>query len=151
MSDHKNFISVGDLAKKIGKSESTIKRLAAKLRTIEPLAIKVIGKKIYINTDYLHLVVGITDRPTNETDRPITDNERPTSDQLTESMQKTIEILERELAAKNELINRLTATVENMTAQSDFQNKLLGNLSLQIKPPKIEKLTWWQRWFKRVD
>ena len=142
MNDHKNFISVGDLAKKIGKSESTIKRLAAKLRTIEPLAIKVLGKKIYINTNYLHLVVGITDRP-------LTDNDRPTNDQLTESMQKTIEILERELAAKNELINRLTATVENMTAQSDFQNKMLSNLSLQIKTPKIEKLTWWQSWFKK--
>jgi hypothetical protein len=151
MSDHKNFISVGDLAKKIGKSESTIKRLAAKLRTIEPLAIKVLGKKIYINTDYLHLVVGITDQPTSDQEQPKTDNERPTSDQLTESMQKTIDILERELAAKNELINRLTSTVENMTAQSDFQNKLLGNLSLQIKPPQIKKLTWWQRWFKRVD
>jgi hypothetical protein len=37
MSDHKNFISVGDLAKKIGKSESTIKRLAAKLRNMQPL------------------------------------------------------------------------------------------------------------------
>jgi hypothetical protein len=149
MSDHKNFISVSDLAKKIGKSESTIKRLAVKLRNIEPLAIKVLGKKIYINTDYLHLVVGITDRLMNDHEQPKTDNDRPTSDQLTESMQKTIEILERELAVKNELINRLTATVENMTAQSDFQNKLLGNLSLQIKPPKIEKLTWWQRLFKK--
>jgi len=149
MSDHKNFISVSDLAKKIGKSESTIKRLAVKLRTIETLAVKTIGKKIYINTDYLHLVVGIIDQPTSETNRPLTDNERPTSDQLTESMQKTIEILERELAAKNELINRLTSTVENMTAQSDFQNKLLGNLSLQIKPPKIEKLNWFQRLFKK--
>ena len=149
MSDHKNFISVGDLAKKIGKSESTIKRLAAKLRTIEPLAIKVLGKKIYINTDYLHLVVGITDQPTSETNRPITDNERPTSDQLTESMQKTIEILQSELSAKNELINRLTSTVENMTAQSDFQNKLLSNLSLQIKQPQIEKLNWLQRLFKK--
>jgi uncharacterized coiled-coil protein SlyX len=151
MSDHKNFISVSDLAKKIGKSESTIKRLAVKLRNIEPLAIKVLGKKIYINTDYLHLVVGITDRPTTDQEQPKTDNDRPTTDQLTESMQKTIEILERELAAKNELINRLTATVENMTALSDYQNKVLSNLSLQIKPPKIEKLTWWQRWFKRVD
>jgi hypothetical protein len=151
MSDHKNFISVSDLAKKIGKSESTIKRLAVKLRNIEPLAIKVLGKKIYINTDYLHLVVGITDRPTTDQEQPKTDNDRPTTDQLTESMQKTIEILERELAAKNELINRLTSTVENMTAQSDFQNKLLGNLSLQIKPPKIKKLTWLQRLFKRVD
>jgi len=151
MNDHKNFISVGDLAKKIGKSESTIKRLAAKLRNIEPLAIKVIGKKIYINTDYLHLVVGVTEQPTSENNRPLTDNDRQTSDQLTESMQKTIEILERELAAKNELINRLTATVENMTAQSDFQNKVLSNISLQIKPPKIEKLNWWQRLFKRVD
>jgi hypothetical protein len=149
MSDHKNFISVGDLAKKIGKSESTIKRLAAKLRTIEPLAIKVIGKKIYINTDYLHLVVGITERQTSDHKQPTTDNDRQTSDQLTESMQKTIEILERELAAKNELINRLTATVENMTAQSDFQNKLLGNLSLQIKPPTVQKLNWWQRLFKK--
>jgi hypothetical protein len=149
MSDHKNFISVGDLAKKIGKSESTIKRLAVKLRNMQPLAVKTIGKKIYINTDYLHLVVGITDQPTSENNRPLTDNERPTSDQLTESMQKTIEILERELAAKNELINRLTATVENMTAQSDFQNKLLGNLSLQIKPPKIEKFNWLQRLFKK--
>jgi hypothetical protein len=149
MSDHKNFISVGDLAKKIGKSESTIKRLAAKLRTIEPLAIKVLGKKIYINTDYLHLVVGITDQPTSETNRPITDNERPTSDQLTESMQKTIEILQSELSAKNELINRLTSTVENMTAQSDFQNKLLSNLSLQIKQPQIEKFNWLQRLFKK--
>ena len=149
MSDHKNFISVSDLAKKIGKSESTIKRLAVKLRNIEPLAIKVLGKKIYINTDYLHLVVGITDRPTTDHEQPKTDNNRPTSDQLTESMQKTIDILQSELAAKNELINRLTSTIENMTAQSDFQNKLLGNLSLQIKPPKIEKLTWWQRWFKK--
>jgi hypothetical protein len=149
MSDHKNFISVGDLAKKIGKSESTIKRLAVKLRNIEPLAIKVLGKKIYINTDYLHLVVGITDRPTTDHEQPKTDNNRPTSDQLTESMQKTIDILQSELAAKNELINRLTSTIENMTAQSDFQNKLLGNLSLQIKPPKIEKLTWWQRLFKK--
>jgi hypothetical protein len=149
MSDHKNFISVSDLAKKIGKSESTIKRLAVKLRNIEPLAIKVLGKKIYINTDYLHLVVGITDRPTTDHEQPKTDNDRPTTDQLTESMQKTIEILERELAAKNELINRLTATVENMTALSDYQNKVLSNLSLQIKPPKIEKLTWWQRLFKK--
>jgi len=149
MSDHKNFISVSDLAKKIGKSESTIKRLAVKLRNIEPLAIKVLGKKIYINTDYLHLVVGITDRPTTDQEQPKTDNDRPTTDQLTESMQKTIEILERELAAKNELINRLTATVENMTALSDYQNKVLSNLSLQIKPPKIEKLTWWQRLFKK--
>jgi hypothetical protein len=149
MSDHKNFISVSDLAKKIGKSESTIKRLAVKLRNIEPLAIKVLGKKIYINTDYLHLVVGITDRPTTDHEQPKTDNNRPTSDQLTESMQKTIDILQSELAAKNELINRLTSTIENMTAQSDFQNKLLGNLSLQIKPPKIEKLTWWQRLFKK--
>jgi hypothetical protein len=149
MSDHKNFISVGDLAKKIGKSESTIKRLAAKLRTMQPLAVKTIGKKIYINTDYLHLVVGITDQPTSDQEQPTGDKERPTSDQLTESMQKTIEILERELAAKNELINRLTSTVENMTAQSDFQNKMLSNLSLQIKPPKIEKLTWWQRLFNK--
>jgi hypothetical protein len=149
MSEHKNFISVGDLAKKIGKSESTIKRLATKLRTIEPLAVKTIGKKIYINTNYLHLVVGITDQPTSENNRPTTDNERPTSDQLTETMQKTIEILERELAAKNELINRLTSTVENMTAQSDFQNKLLGNLSLQIKQPQIKKMNWLQRLFNK--
>jgi uncharacterized coiled-coil protein SlyX len=149
MNDHKNFISVGDLAKKIGKSESTIKRLATKLRTIEPLAVKTIGKKIYINTNYLHLVVGITDQPSSETNRPITDNERPTNDQLTESMQKTIEILERELAAKNELINRLSAAVENMTVLSDYQNKLLSNLSLQIKPPQIKKLNWLQRLFKK--
>jgi ParB-like chromosome segregation protein Spo0J len=151
MSDHKNFISVSDLAKKIGKSESTIKRLAVKLRNIEPLAIKVLGKKIYINTDYLHLVVGITDQPTSETNRPLTDNERPTSDQLTESMQKTIDILERELAAKNELINRLTATIDKMAVIGDFHNKVLNNVSLQIEPPKIKKLTWLQRLFKRVD
>jgi len=148
MSDHKNFISVSDLAKKIGKSESTIKRLAVKLRNIEPLAIKVLGKKIYINTDYLHLVVGITDRPTTDQEQPKTDNDRPTTDQLTESMQKTIDILERELAAKNELINRLTDTIDKMNVISDFQNKVLNNVSLQIKPPKIKKLTWWQRFFK---
>ena len=64
-------------------------------------------------------------------------------------MQKTIDILERELAAKNELINRLSATVENMTALSDYQNKMLSNLSLQIKPPQIKKLNWWQRLFNR--
>jgi hypothetical protein len=146
MSDHKNFISVGDLAKKIGKSESTIKRLAVKLRNIQPLAVKTIGKKIYINPDHLHLVYGIT---LNEPDRPLTDNGRPTSDQLTESIQKTIDILQSELAAKNELINRLTSTIENMTAQSDFQNKVLSNLSLQIKQPQIKKLNWLQRLFKK--
>ena len=149
MTDHKNIISVSDLARKIGKSESTIKRLAVKLRNIQPLAVKTIGKKIYINTDYLHLVVGITDQPISQTDQPLTDHDRPMTDQLTESMQKTIDILERELAAKNELINRLSATVENMTALSDYQNKMLSNLSLQIKPPQIKKLNWWQKLFKR--
>jgi hypothetical protein len=64
-------------------------------------------------------------------------------------MQKTIDILQSELAAKNELINRLTSTIENMTAQSDFQNKLLGNLSLQIKQPQIKKLNWLQRLFNK--
>jgi hypothetical protein len=149
MSDHKNFTSVSDLAKKIGKSESTIKRLAVKLRNIQPLAVKTIGKKIYINTDYLHLVVGITDRPTTDHKQPKTDNDRPMSDQLSETMQKTIDILQSELAAKNELINRLTSTIENMTAISDYQNKVLSNLSLQIKSPQIEKLNWWQRLFKK--
>jgi hypothetical protein len=149
MSDHKNFISVSDLAKKIGKSESTIKRLAVKLRNIQPLAVKTIGKKIYINTNDLHLVVGITDQPTSETNRPITDTDRPTSDQLTETMQKTIDILQSELSAKNELINRLTSTIENMTALSDYQNKVLSNISLQIKQPQIKKLNWLQRLFKK--
>ena len=146
MSDHKNFISVGDLAKKIGKSESTIKRLAVKLRNIQPLAVKTIGKKIYINPDYLYLVSDIT---LNEPERPLTDNGRPMSDQLSETMQKTIDILQSELAAKNELINRLTSTIENMTAISDYQNKVLSNLSLQIKQPKIKKLNWLQRLFKK--
>jgi hypothetical protein len=146
MSDHKNFISVGDLAKKIGKSESTIKRLAVKLRNIQPLAVKTIGKKIYINPDHLHLVYGIT---LNEPERPTSETDRPMSDQLSETMQKTIDILQSELSAKNELINRLTSTIENMTAQSDFQNKLLGNLSLQIKQPQIKKLNWLQRLFKK--
>jgi bacterioferritin (cytochrome b1) len=71
------------------------------------------------------------------------------SDQLSETMQKTIDILQSELAAKNELINRLTSTIENMTAQSDFQNKVLSNLSLQIKQPQIKKLNWLQRLFNK--
>jgi hypothetical protein len=146
MSDHKNFTSVSDLAKKIGKSESTIKRLAVKLRNIQPLAVKTIGKKIYINPDYLYLVSDIT---LNEPERPLTDNGRPMSDQLSETMQKTIDILQSELAAKNELINRLTSTIENMTALSDYQNKVLSNLSLQIKQPQIKKLNWVQRLFKK--
>jgi hypothetical protein len=146
MSDHKNFTSVSDLAKKIGKSESTIKRLAVKLRNIQPLAVKTIGKKIYINPDYLYLVSDIT---LNEPERPLTDNGRPMSDQLSETMQKTIDILQSELAAKNELINRLTSTIENMTALSDYQNKVLSNLSLQIKQPQIKKLNWLQRLFKK--
>lgn len=79
----------------------------------------------------------------------MTDHDRPMNDQLTKSMQKTIDILERELAVKNELINRLSATVENMTALSDYQNKMLSNLSLQIKPPQIKKNNWWQRLFNR--
>lgn len=150
MNDHKKFISVSDLAKKIGKSESTIKRLAAKLRNIEPFAIKTIGKKIFINLDYLYLVVGITEKQPTETDRPIIDHERQQTDQLTESMKKTIEILERELAAKNELISRLSSNLENLTAITDYQNKLMSNLSLQIKAPTTEKKqSWWQRLFKR--
>jgi ribosome-binding protein aMBF1 (putative translation factor) len=149
MSDHKNFISVSDLAKKIGKSESTIKRLAVKLRNIEPLAIKVLGKKIYINTDYLHLVVGITDRPTTDQEQPKTDNDRPTSDQLTKVMQNTIEILERELAAKNWQIEQLTNTVENLTNTTDLQNKLMTKLAYQISSPGENKRTWWQFWRKK--
>jgi bacterioferritin (cytochrome b1) len=64
-------------------------------------------------------------------------------------MQKTIDILQSELSAKNELINRLTSTIENMTALSDYQNKVLSNLSLQIKQPQIKKLNWLQRLFKK--
>jgi hypothetical protein len=67
---------------------------------------------------------------------------------LTEAMQNTIEILKGELAEKNELINRLTATIDKMAVISDFHNKVLNNVSLQIEPPKIKKLTWWQRFFK---
>ena len=160
MSDHKNFTSVSDLAKKISKSESTIKRLAVKLRNIEPLAIKVLGKKIYINTDYLHLVVGITDRPTTDQERPKTENERPKtenmSSELSEAIQRerlqyesTIEILKGELAAKNRQIEQLTNTVENLTNTTDLQNKLMTKLTYQISSPGENKRTWWQFWRKK--
>jgi len=153
MSEHKNFISVGDLAKKIGKSESTIKRLAAKLRTIEPLAIKVLGKKIYINTDYLYLVVGITDQPMSNNERPTSEN---MSSELSEAIQRerlqyesTIEILQVELAAKYRQIEQLTNTVENLTNTTDLQNKLMTKLTYQISSPGENKRTWWQFWRKK--
>ncbi len=160
MSDQKKFISVGDLAKKIGKSESTIKRLAAKLRTIEPLAVKTIGKKIYINTDYLHLVVGITDQPTSDHKQPTTDNDRPLteamSNELSEAIQReraqyenTIEILKSELSAKNRQIEQLTTTVENLSNTTDLQNKLMTKLTYQISSPGDNKRTWWQFWRKK--
>ena len=149
MTDHKNIISVSDLARKIGKSESTIKRLAVKLRNIQPLAVKTFGKKIYINTDYLHLVVGITDQPISQTDQPLTDHDRPMTDQLTKSMQKTIDILERELAAKNRQIEQLTTTVENLSNTTDLQNKLMTKLTYQISSPGENKRAWWHFWRKK--
>ena len=153
MNDHKNFISVGDLAKKIGKSESTIKRLAVKLRNIQPLAVKTIGKKIYINTDYLHLVVGITDQPTGDKERPLTET---MSNELSEAIQReraqyesTIEILKSELSAKNRQIEQLTNTVENLTNTTDLQNKLMTKLTYQISSPGENKRAWWQFWRKK--
>ena len=152
MKEKQNWYSVSELSTMFGKSESTIKRYADKLKAIEPLAVEIRGKKIFICSDYLHLILSDHERPTSENERPLTEN---MSNELSEAIQReraqyesTIEILKSELAAKNRQIEQLTNTVENLTSTTDLQNKLMTKLTYQISE-RTEKLNWWQRLFKR--
>lgn len=44
------WLSVAELSKQLHKSESTIKRLANKLKVVQPKAVRYEGKKIFINS-----------------------------------------------------------------------------------------------------
>ena len=165
MSDHMSekikWLSVAELSKQLHKSESTIKRIAKKLQISQPKAVRYEGKKMLINAECIPPIVSghseqLTDNDKFLTDH-VTDSDKTTLErELIEvrererlRLENTIKTLEHELAAKNELINRLTTTVENLTTASEFQNNLLNNLSLQIRTPKLPKRNWWQRIFKR--
>lgn len=153
MKEKQNWYSVSELSTRFGKSESTIKRYADKLKGIEPKAVEVRGKKIFICSDYLHLILSDHERPTSENERPLTET---MSNELSEAIQReraqyesTIEILKTELAAKNRQIEQLTNTVENLTNTTDLQNKLMTKLTYQISSPGENKPAWWQFWRKK--
>lgn len=162
MSDKKNWYSVSELAEHLNKSESTIKRLAKKLQSIEAGAVRYEGKKIFISTDHLPLVMSDHERPTSDNDRPLSDHMSDGKNNALElelaeikererqRLEHTIEQLELELAEKNKQIDKLTTTIENMTETTELQNKLLDNLRLQIKTPVMlppVRSSWWQRIF----
>ena len=153
MKEKQNWYSVSELSTTFGKSESTIKRYADKLKAIEPLAVEVRGKKIFICSDYLHLILSDQERPTGDKERPTGET---MSNELSESIQReraqyeaTIEILKSELSAKNRQIEQLTTTVENLSNTTDLQNKLMTKLTYQISSPGEHKRAWWQFWRKK--
>jgi hypothetical protein len=153
MKEKQIWYSVSELSTTFGKSESTIKRYADKLKGIEPSAVEVRGKKIYICSDYLYLILSDQERPTVENERPTVET---ISNELSEAIQRErlqyesiIEILKGELAAKNRQIEQLTNTVENLTNTTDLQNKLMTKLTYQISAPGENKRAWWQFWIKK--
>lgn len=137
MKEKQNWYSVSELSTTFGKSESTIKRYADKLKTIEPLSVEVRGKKIFICSDYLHLILSDQERSTGE-------NERPLNESLKLQYENTIEILKSELSAKNRQIEQLTNTIDNLTNTTDLQNKLMTKLTYQISSPGKKNRAWWQ-------
>ena len=150
MKEKQNWYSVFELSTKFGKSESTIKRYAEKLKGIEPSAVKYQGKKIFICSDYLHLVLSDHEQPTAENERPMAET---MNKELSESIQReraqyeaTIDILKSELSVKNRQIEQLTTTVENLSSTTDLQNKLMTKLTYQISSPGEKKRQWWQFW-----
>ena len=152
MKEKQIWYSVSELSTTFGKSESTIKRYADKLKGIEPNAVQVRGKKIFICSDYLHLILSDQERPTGEKERPLTET---ISNELSEAIQrereefqKQIEFLKGEIAEKNKQIDKLTNTVENLSKPHDSVNTIAPGITYQLSEP-TEKRYWWQRLFKR--
>ena len=119
------WLSVSEAAQRFNKSESAIKRLIYKLQKEVPALVKKEQSRLFISASAFN-----HDR-TNE--RPAandrTTTERPNERAKENDYVKIIDILEKELTAKNEQISLLQI-------DADQKNKLLMHLQtqLQIQP-----------------
>ena len=126
------WLSVSEAAQRFNKSESAIKRLIYKLQKEVPALVKKDQSRLFISASAFN-----HDR-TNE--RPAandrTTTERPNERAKENDYVKIIDILEKELTAKNEQISLLQI-------DADQKNKLLMHLQtqLQIQPAANERTT----------
>ena len=127
------WLSVGEAAQRFNKSESAIKRLIYKLQKEMPALVKKEQSRLFISASAFDQHRTTTERPAaNER----TTTERPNERAKENDYVKIIDILEKELTAKNEQISLLQI-------DADQKNKLLMHLQtqLQIQPAANERTT----------
>lgn len=130
------WLSVGEAAQRFNKSESAIKRLIYKLQKEVPALVKKEQGKLFISASAFD-----HDRTTERPAANDRTNGERTTERLTERVKendyiKIIDILEKELTAKNEQISLLQI-------DADQKNKLLMHLQtqLQLQPAPNDRTT----------